>query len=46
MTELPAFLDSNRPDVPDIAVPRGVTPFYLPNQPVCAGTTIRRRCAG
>jgi len=34
MTELPAFLDSNRPDVPDIAVPRGITPFYLPNQPV------------
>ncbi len=34
MTELPAFLDSSRPDVPDLAVPRGVTPFYLPNQPV------------
>lgn len=34
MTELPAFLDSTRPDVPDLAVPRGVTPFYLPNQPV------------
>jgi molecular chaperone Hsp33 len=34
MTELPAFLDSTRPDVPDIAVPRGITPFYLPNRPV------------
>jgi molecular chaperone Hsp33 len=34
MTELPAFLDSTRPDVPDIAVPRGITPFYLPNLPV------------
>jgi molecular chaperone Hsp33 len=34
MTNLPAFLDSTRPDVPDIAVPRGVTPFYLPEQPV------------
>ena len=34
MTELPAFLDSSRPDVPDIAVPRGITPFYLPNLPV------------
>jgi molecular chaperone Hsp33 len=34
MTELPAFLDSSRPDVPDLAVPRGITPFYLPNQPV------------
>ncbi len=34
MTDLPAFLDSNRPDVPDLAVPRGITPFYLPNMPV------------
>ena len=34
MSELPAFLDSSRPDVPDLAVPRGVTPFYLPNRPV------------
>jgi molecular chaperone Hsp33 len=34
MTSLPAFLDSNRPDVPDLAVSRGVTPFYLPRQPV------------
>jgi molecular chaperone Hsp33 len=34
MTELPAFLDSTRPQVPDIAVPRGITPFYLPDRPV------------
>ena len=34
MTTTPAFLDSNRPDVPDIVVPRGVTPFHLPGQPV------------
>ena len=34
MTNLPAFLDSTRPDVPDLAVPRGITPFYLPKQPV------------
>ncbi len=34
MTETPAFLDSNRPAVPDIVVPRGVTPFHLPQRPV------------
>ena len=34
MTTTPAFLDSTRPDVPDIVVPRGVTPFHLPGQPV------------
>ena len=34
MTELPAFLDSSRPDVPDLSVPRGVLPFYLPDKPV------------
>jgi molecular chaperone Hsp33 len=34
MTATPAFLDSNRPDVPDIVVPRGVTPFHLPQKPV------------
>jgi molecular chaperone Hsp33 len=34
MSELPAFLDRNRPDVPDLAVPRGITPFYVPDQPV------------
>ncbi len=30
----PAFLDSGRPDVPDLVVPRGVTPFHLPGQKV------------
>ena len=34
MVDTPAFLDPNRPDVPDIVVPRGVTPFFLPNRPV------------
>jgi molecular chaperone Hsp33 len=34
MQKTPAFLDSGRPDVPDLVVPRGVTPFYLPNRPV------------
>jgi molecular chaperone Hsp33 len=34
MSDLPAFLDMNRPDVPDLAVSRGITPFFLPNQPV------------
>ncbi len=34
MVDTPAFLDSNRPDVPDIVVPRGVTPFFLPGRPV------------
>ena len=34
MTEPPAFLDSTRPQVPDLSVPRGITPFYLPDQPV------------
>jgi len=34
MTDLPAFLDSTRPDVPDLAVPRGITPFYIPSRPV------------
>lgn len=34
MTDLPAFLDSTRPNVPDLSVPRGVTPFYLPERPV------------
>lgn len=31
---MPAFLDGTRPDVPDIVVPRGVTPFHLPGRPV------------
>ncbi len=34
MAETPPFLDSQRPPVPDIAVPRAVTPFYLPRKPV------------
>jgi molecular chaperone Hsp33 len=34
MSVTPAFLDSGRPDVPDIVVPRGVTPFYMPRRPV------------
>jgi len=34
MTDTPVFLDHGRPDVPDIVVPRGVTPFYLPQRPV------------
>ena len=34
MSDTPAFLDSGRPPVPDIVVPRGVTPFFLPRRPV------------
>ena len=34
MTATPAFLDSTRPDVPDIVVPRAVLPFHLPGRPV------------
>ena len=34
MPTTPDFLDSTRPDVPDIVVPRGVTPFHLPGRPV------------
>jgi molecular chaperone Hsp33 len=34
MPATPAFLDSLRPDVPDIVVPRGITPFFLPRRPV------------
>jgi molecular chaperone Hsp33 len=34
MADTPAFLDSGRPDVPDIVVARGVMPFYLPGRPV------------
>lgn len=32
--QAPAFLDTGRPDVPDLVVPRGVTPFYMPQRPV------------
>ena len=34
MNVTPAFLDGARPDVPDIVVPRGIVPFYLPGRPV------------
>jgi len=34
MNDLPAFLDSGRPNIPDIVVPHGVTPFFLPDRPV------------
>lgn len=34
MSDTPAFLDGDRPPVPDIVVPRGVTPFHLPRRPV------------
>ncbi|MBN8907110.1 MAG: Hsp33 family molecular chaperone HslO [Rhodospirillales bacterium] len=34
MAQTPAFLDGGRPPVPDLVVPRGVTPFFLPNRPV------------
>jgi molecular chaperone Hsp33 len=34
MSDTPAFLDSGRPDVPDLVVPRGVVPFHLPGRPV------------
>jgi molecular chaperone Hsp33 len=34
MPTTPAFLDSERPNVPDIVVPRGLTPFHLPRRPV------------
>jgi molecular chaperone Hsp33 len=34
MSDIPAFLDSGRPDVPDIVVPRGLTHFHLPGRPV------------
>lgn len=34
MIDTPAFLDRGRPDVPDMVVPRGVTPFHLEGRPV------------
>jgi molecular chaperone Hsp33 len=34
MNQTPAFLDGGRPPVPDLVVPRGVVPFFLPNRPV------------
>lgn len=32
--QAPAFLDADRPAVPDLVVPRGVVPFHLPDRPV------------
>ncbi len=34
MSDTPAFLDSGRPPVPDLVVPRAVVPFFLPRRPV------------
>ncbi len=34
MPATPDFLDLSRPDVPDLVVARGVTPFHLPGRPV------------
>lgn len=34
MSDTPAFLDSGRPPVPDLVVPRGALPFFLPQRPV------------
>ena len=34
MSDTPAFLDSGRPPVPDLVVPRAVLPFFLPRRPV------------
>ncbi|HXT81656.1 MAG TPA: Hsp33 family molecular chaperone HslO [Acetobacteraceae bacterium] len=34
MSDSPAFLDGGRPPVPDLVVPRGVVPFFLPRRPV------------
>ncbi len=34
MVETPVFLDTDRPDVPNLVVPGGVVPFYLPGHSV------------
>ena len=34
MSQTPPFLNPGRPLVPDIVMPRGVVPFYLPRRPV------------
>ena len=34
MSDTPAFLDTGRPPVPDLVVPRGVLPFFLPQRPI------------
>jgi molecular chaperone Hsp33 len=34
MSDTPAFLDTGRPPVPDLVIPRGALPFFLPQRPV------------
>jgi molecular chaperone Hsp33 len=34
VTQTPPFLDHDRPPVPDLVVPRGITPFHLEGKPV------------
>lgn len=34
MIDTPAFLDTNRPDTPNLVVEQGVVPFYLASRPV------------
>ena len=34
MIDPPVFLDVGRPPVPDMVIPRGVVPFFLPDRPV------------
>ena len=34
MLNTPAFLDAGRPPVPNLVIPRGALPFYLPDRPV------------
>lgn len=34
MSDTPVFLDTDRPPVPDLVTPRGVTRFFLPRRPV------------
>ena len=34
MSDTPAFLDSGRPPVPALVIPRAVLPFFMPRRPV------------
>ena len=34
LAPIPAFLDADRPNVPDLVIPHGVIPFSLPDRPV------------
>ena len=34
MSDTPAFLDSGRPSVPALVIPRAVLPFFMPRRPV------------